>query len=73
MCQLDVLCYEVLFCHLGKMSLNDQRSSQTTPNAKNHQVEGLVSLDGRSHGGSCLQSNPTRKLERSAIQWCGVC
>ena len=39
--------------------------------AKNHQVEDLVSLDGRSRGGSCLQSKPTRKLEKE-VQYNGV-
>ena len=32
--------------------------------AKNHQVEVLVSLDGRSRGGSCLWSKLARKLEK---------
>ena len=32
---------------------------------KNHQVEDLVSLDGRSRGGSYLLSKPARKLEKN--------
>ena len=29
--------------------------------AKNHQVEDLVSLDGRSRGWSCLRCKPAKK------------
>ena len=29
--------------------------------AKNHQVEDLVLVDGRSHGWSCFRCKPTRK------------
>ena len=39
--------------------------------AKNHQVEDFVSLDGRSYGGSCLQSKLARKLEKE-VPYTGV-
>ena len=35
--------------------------------AKNHQVEDLVSLDGRSHSWSCLQCKHTRKLRKEVL------
>ena len=35
--------------------------------AKNHQVEDLVSLDGRSHSLLCLQCKPARKLGKKVL------
>ena len=72
-CSASILCYEVLFCHLRKMALNDQHSHgrRQTDDAKNHQVEDLVSLDGRSCSGSCLRSKHARKLEKE-VPYIGV-
>jgi len=55
------------------MALNDQRSyrRRQTDDAKNHQVENLVSLDGRSCSGSCLRSKPARKLKKE-VPYIGV-
>ena len=74
-CQgLDLLCslFDIHFMLQGSLlslredGLNDQRSHKQcqTDDAKNHQVEDLISLDGRSCGGSCLRSKPTRKLRK---------
>ena len=51
--------------------INVPHRRRQTDDAKNHQVKDLVSLDGRSRGGSYLQSKPTRKLEKE-VQYNGV-
>ena len=40
---------------------------------KNHQVEDLVSLDGRSHGWLSLVLTYEKTWKRSVIHQCGVC
>ena len=44
-CSASISCYKVLFCHVGKMALNDQRPHKwrQTDDVKNHQVEDVVS------------------------------
>ena len=73
-CSAFISCYKVLFCHVGKMALNDQRPHKwrQTDDVKNHQVEDLVSQDGRSRGVLYLWSKPIRKLEKecNTSMWC---
>ena len=43
---------------------NQESPQKSLDDAKNHQVEDLVSLDRQSRSGSCLRSKPVRKLEK---------
>ena len=61
------------FSHFKALSLSFYTilMKNTIDDAKNHQVEDLVSLDGRSCSGSCLRSKPARKLEKE-VPYIGV-
>ena len=72
--QHTTLCNKKLLV-LGTKIKSQQRKVATmdllADDAKNHQVEDLVSPDGRSRGVSCLWSKPARKLEKE-VQYTGV-